>query len=201
METQRKLLIGTGNAGKVRELTELLADVPYQVISLEKLGIDCEVDETGSSFEENAVIKATTYSRITKLTTIADDSGLEVDVLGGDPGVYSARYAGKGVSDTGRIEFLLSKLKDLGTDNLAARFRCVAAIAWPEGRFQTYNGLCEGTLTMSPRGTNGFGYDSIFIVNGFSRTMAELSDFEKNDVSHRAMAIRQISDALIAGKN
>ena len=166
METQRKLLIGTGNAGKVRELTELLADVPYQVISLEKLGID-----------------------------------REVDVLGGDPGVYSARYAGKGVSDTGRIEFLLSKLKDLGTDNLAARFRCVAAIAWPEGRFQTYNGLCEGTLTMSPRGTNGFGYDPIFIVNGFSRTMAELSDFEKNDVSHRAMAIRQISDALIAGKN
>ena len=164
MEPQRKLLIGSGNAGKVRELTALLADVPYEVISLEKLGIDCEVDETGSSFEENAVIKATTYSRITKLTTIADDSGLEVDVLGGDPGVYSSRYAGKGVSDTGRIEFLLSKLKGFGADNLTARFRCVAAIAWPEGRFQIYSGLCEGTLAMSPRGTNGFGYDPIFVA-------------------------------------
>ena len=200
MEPQRKLLIGTRNIGKFREFTELLADVPYEVTSLEKLGIDFEVDETGSTFEENAMIKATTYSRMTNLTTVADDSGLEVDVLGGDPGVYSSRYAGKGVSDAGRIAFLLSKLKDFGTDNLTARFRCVVAIAWPEGRFQTYNGLCDGTITMSPRGTNGFGYDPIFIVNGFSRTMAELNDLEKNDVSHRAIAIRQASDALIVGK-
>ena len=197
MELRHKLLIGTRNAGKFRELAELLADIPYEMVSLAKLGIDFEVDETGSTFEENAVIKATTYSRMTNLTTIADDSGLEVDVLGGDPGVRSSRYAGEDVSDGGRISFLLSKLKDIATHNLTARFRCVVAVAWPGGRLAIYNGVCNGSITMSPKGTNGFGYDPIFIVDGFSRTMAELDDLEKNDVSHRAMAIRKAYDALI----
>ena len=200
MKPRPRLLIGTGNPGKLRELSALLADVPYELVSLDNVGVDCDVDETGSTLEENAVLKATTYARMTGLTTLADDSGLEVDAIDGAPGVRSSRYAGEGATDGGRIAYLLEKLDNIRGDDLTARFRCVMALARPGGRFETYSGLCEGAISRSPKGTNGFGYDPIFIVRGYDRTMAELSDVEKNEVSHRARAAVKAAAALTAGE-
>ena len=176
MAPRPRLLIGTGNLGKFRELSALLTDVPYGLVSLEDVGVRFDVDETGSTLEENAVLKATTYANTAGLMTLADDSGLEVDALGGEPGVRSSRYAGEGADDSRRIAYLLSKLDNISEDEMTARFRCVVAVARPDGPVETYTGSCEGSITRSPKGTNGFGYDPIFVVDGFGRTMAELSD-------------------------
>ena len=197
MAPRPRLLIGTGNLDKFRELSALLTDVPYGLVSLEDVGVRFDVDETGSTLEENAVLKATTYANTAGLMTLADDSGLEVDALGGEPGVRSSRYAGEGADDSRRIAYLLSKLDNISEDEMTARFRCVVAVARPDGPVETYTGSCEGSITRSPKGTNGFGYDPIFVVDGFGRTMAELSDVEKNGVSHRARATRQAAATLI----
>ncbi len=193
-----KLLVATHNAGKLAELRRLLHSLPYTLLSLSEVGIDLDVEETGNTLTENAVLKATTYANLSGLHTLADDSGLEVDALGGAPGVHSARYAGPGATDADRIAKMLRNLAP-HPQPWTARFRCVIAIASPSGSVQQHNGVCEGIIISQPRGDNGFGYDPVFLLSECGRTgrtMAELSDEEKNTVSHRGIAARKAAQAL-----
>ena len=159
MPSSPKLLIATRNMGKLRELTELMGDIPYELVSLGELGIDQDVEETGATFEENATLKAEAYCELAGIMTLADDSGLEVDALGGEPGVRSARYAGPDATDAERVEFLLEKLAGTDPETWSARFRCVIAISEPGRATTLYSGSCEGRIVSEPRGENGFGYD------------------------------------------
>jgi XTP/dITP diphosphohydrolase len=186
-----KLLLATRNPGKMRELQSLLSGCPFEVTSLAEEEVDLDVEETGASFEENAVIKARAYGTATGLLTLADDSGLEVDALGGAPGVTSARYGGPGLSDEQRVSLLLENLKDVEWEHRSGRFRCVIALALPTGETKTVEGAVEGVIQRQPRGQNGFGYDPVFYVPQLGRTTAELSMEEKNRISHRAQAARK----------
>ena len=191
-----KLLVATRNAGKLKELTALLADVPFELVSLIDVGIDEDVEETGSTMEENATLKATTYARLSGMPTLADDSGLEVEALGGEPGVFSARYAGEGASDAQCIDFLHKKLQGIPEDSWNARFRCVIAIVWPSEPVELYTGECYGMIIKHPRGSNGFGYDPAFLIPALGKTMAELTSDEKNRLSHRSVAAQKAAAAL-----
>jgi XTP/dITP diphosphohydrolase len=192
-----KLLVATNNLGKVREYEELLVELPFEVTFPAQEGIALEVEESGTTFEENARLKALAYARTSGLLTLADDSGLEVDALGGAPGVRSARYAGSGASDADRYQKLLDALVGVPEAQRTARFRCVVALAWPDGTVRTAEGRCEGQIGLAPRGEHGFGYDPVFIVDGFGgQTMAELPPEVKNRISHRARAV-QVSDFTI----
>jgi len=184
------LLVATNNPGKVREFRELLADLPFAITFPDECGLTLEVAETGQTFEDNARLKAKAYARATGLLTLADDSGLEVDALAGAPGVWSARYAGARASDSDRVSKLLSALERVPVGNRSARFRCVVAVASPEGSVQTAEGVCEGEIGVEPRGKHGFGYDPVFVVRGQGgMTMAELPPRLKNQISHRARAL------------
>ena len=201
MPRPQKLLIATRNKGKLREYRQILADLPMQITDLETEGIHEEVEETGRTFTENAIRKATAYARLSGLWTWADDSGLEVDALDGQPGVHSARYAGPGASDEERYRLLLQRLADVPPDRRSARFRCVVAIATPDGRVETAEGRCEGEIISTPRGTHGFGYDPVFYLPERGMTMAELPPEEKNRISHRAraaQAARAILERMLA---
>jgi XTP/dITP diphosphohydrolase len=187
-----KLLLATGNQGKLRELRSLLSDLPYELVTLSEVGIDIKVDESGSSLEENATLKATIFASKSRLLTLADDSGLEVDALGGQPGVLSARYAGENASDSERIDYLLSRLKGVPWEKRQARFRCVIAISTPDGKhLELCSGACRGIITLKPRGEQGFGYDPVFYLPRLGKTMAELPPEVKNRVSHRGKAARK----------
>ncbi len=192
-----KLLLATQNRGKAREYRHLLAGIPYEIVTLPEAGIAADVEETGATFEENAVLKATTLAAASGRLTLADDSGLEVDALGGAPGVNSARFAGPGASDAERINLLLKKLKDVPEAARTARFRCVIAIAAPDGRVELGSGECRGFITKEPRGTHGFGYDPVFYVPELGKTMAELTPREKNKISHRARAAARAKELLM----
>ncbi|MDO8670388.1 MAG: RdgB/HAM1 family non-canonical purine NTP pyrophosphatase [Dehalococcoidia bacterium] len=192
-----KLLIATRNPGKFGEYIQLLAGVPFDLTSLDREGIDADVEETGNTFEENAILKATVYAKASGLLTLADDSGLEVDALAGEPGVYSARYAGPGASDEDRVRFLLDKLAGVPEQRRAAHFRCAIAIVDPVCLLKVVEGRLDGTLTTEGRGSNGFGYDPIFYVPDLDRTVAELSAAEKNAVSHRARAAMEARTFLV----
>lgn len=183
-----RLLIATRNPGKVRELNQLLEGSGYELVSLVNYP-DIAVEETGATFEENARLKALTCARLTGLFTLADDSGLEVDALGGAPGVYSARYAGPGASDLDRIHKLLEALRDVPAHERTARFRCVIALAWPDGRCETFEATCEGEIAFEPKGAHGFGFDPIFYMPRYGKTMAELPSEFKNRISHRGQAL------------
>ncbi|HHY56842.1 MAG TPA: RdgB/HAM1 family non-canonical purine NTP pyrophosphatase [Chloroflexi bacterium] len=196
MNTAR-LLVATHNPGKAREYALLLADLPLVVTWLEEVGVTETVEETGTTFLENAIIKAQHYAKLTGLLTWADDSGLEVDALGGRPGVYSARYGGPGLSDWQRCEALLAALAGVPEPQRTARFRCVVALAHPDGRTWTTEGEIAGRILTAPRGVNGFGYDPIFFVPGYAAAMAELSDAVKNQISHRAIAAAQARRLLV----
>lgn len=194
-----KLLIATHNRGKLVEYQELLDDPAFELVTLDDVGIAEDVEETGTTFEENARLKAVTYAQQSGLLALGDDSGLEVDALNGEPGVYSKRYAGEGKSDAERNEYLLSKLTNVPVPQRTARFRCVIVIADPQGDTWTAEGTCEGSIGFAPRGTNGFGYDPIFVVQGDGRHLAELSSTEKNRISHRghaAVGARKILEEL-----
>ncbi len=197
-----KLLVATNNPGKVRELKELLAELPVEITFPAREGLDLEVHETGGTFEENARLKALAYAQAGGLLTLADDSGLEVDALDGAPGVYSARYAGSGATDADRYRKLLAAMADIPPGQRTARFRCVVALAQPDGAVYTATGVCEGEIGFAPRGTHGFGYDPIFLVQGFGgQTMAELAPEVKNRISHRAravLALRPVLEQLIS---
>ena len=189
--TVMKLLIATRNPGKAREYRELLCSLPLQVISSDEAGLDLQVEETGQTFPENALLKARRYAEASGMLTLADDSGLEVDALGGAPGVWSARYAGPGAGDADRYQKLLNALAGVPDGRRTARFRCVVALAWPDGAIRTAEGRCEGQIGWAPRGEHGFGYDPVFIVDGLGgQTMAELPPEIKNRISHRARAVQ-----------
>lgn len=198
-----KLLIATHNPGKVREYEALLAGLGLEITFPPAEGLALTVEETGDTFEENARIKARAYAAASGLLTLADDSGLEVDTLGGAPGVRSARYAGPGASDRDRYLRLLAALSDVPAGQRAARFRCVIALAWPNGEARTASGTCEGEIGFAPHGAHGFGYDPIFIVAGYGgQTMAQLDPEVKNRISHRARAAaaaRPLLEEMLAG--
>ena len=192
-----KLLIATRNLGKAQELAELLQGVPFLLTTLVQEGIKLEVEETGRTFQENALQKARAYAQASGLLTLADDSGLEVEALGWEPGVRSARYAGPGASDGQRVEYLLSRLHGVPSEKRYARFRCVIALANAGGWTATCEGVCEGQVALEARGDNGFGYDPVFSFPQKGRTLAELSTDEKNLVSHRGQAARKARALLV----
>jgi XTP/dITP diphosphohydrolase len=185
-----KLLIATHNPGKVKEYQALLTGLPLELTYPAQKGLDIEVAETGGSFAKNASLKATAYAKASGLLTLADDSGLEVDALGGEPGIRSARYAGRGASDEERYRLLLEKLQGVPWEKRTARFCCVIAVATPEGQIYTTEGSCEGIIAFAPKGEHGFGYDPVFYFPEYGMTMAELPLEIKNRISHRARAVR-----------
>jgi XTP/dITP diphosphohydrolase len=192
----RKLLIATNNLGKLQEYVLLLDGLPFELTSLAGERITEEVEEAGSRMERNAILKATAYSRRSGLITLADDSGLEVDALGGEPGPFSRRYAGENASDRQRNDFLLAKLSGVPWEKRGARFRCVIAIATPRSGVETREGVCEGIIAFDSKGEGGFGYDPIFYLPELDRRMAELTLEEKNEISHRAKAARKVRPIL-----
>ena len=201
MSYKHKLLLATNNQGKVREYRSLLKKIPFKLVTLDEQGITTIVSETGETLEENARLKAILFARESGLLTLADDSGLEVDALGGEPGPLSHRYAGEGASDRDRVDYLLSRLKDMPWSGRTARFRCVIALAMPGGRVEFCHGECPGIITFEPCGEQGFGYDPIFYLPELSKTMAELSLAEKNQVSHRGQAAREAYQVLARLEN
>jgi len=183
-----RLLLATTNKGKAAEYRDLLRGLDFDIVTLDQAGISGEADESYNTFEENARHKAAFYAELGGLLTLADDSGLEVDALGGEPGVRSSRYAGDSATDQDRVDFLLNKLKGIPQSRRTARFRCVIAIAQPGGDVETAEGTCEGYIAIAPRGSNGFGYDPVFFLPEYGRTIAELSPETKNRISHRGRA-------------
>jgi len=192
----RELLIATRNPGKVREIGELLRNSDVGLSSLDDFPDLPEIAETGASFEENARAKAREVARLTGKLTLADDSGLEVDALGGQPGVYSSRFAGEGATDEDKYRKVLDLMHDVPPEQRAARFRCTVAIATSGGELHEVSAACEGRIALEPRGSGGFGYDPIFIPEGYEQTMAELTLEEKNRISHRGKALRGAAEVL-----
>jgi XTP/dITP diphosphohydrolase len=198
MQTKRpKLLLASHNQGKIREYKGLLRGIPFEIVTPADLGIIVSVEEVGGSFEENSTLKAAAITRQSGLLSLADDSGLEVDALRGEPGARSHRYAGEGASDIDRNKYLLAKLKSVPEKERTARFRCVIAIALPSGKFELFSGECPGVIIDEPKGTQGFGYDPIFYLPELGKTMAELTLEEKNNISHRAKAAEKAREYLI----
>lgn len=191
----RKVLLATRNKGKFREIEKILSGLPIQLLNLDDLKINTEVDETGSTFKENAVLKATKYAETAGILTLAEDSGLEVDALKGEPGVLSARYC-QG-EDKDRTNLVLKNLKGVPFEKRIARFKCVVAIFDPKSKvLKTCQGKMEGIITEAPRGENGFGYDPVFYLPKFKKTNAELPMEEKNKISHRGEGFRKAKEIL-----
>lgn len=197
MSEKQKLLVATGNPGKLREVSQILTGMPFEVLSLKDLGISMEVEETGATFAENAILKAEAYCASAGVLTLADDSGLVVDALGGRPGVLSARYGGEGLTDPQRVELLLGEMDGVPWEKRTARFRCVIALAWPGGRLETVEGAVEGIIQYEPEGSNGFGYDPIFHLPERGCTTAQLETSDKNRISHRGQAVRKAAKLLM----
>ncbi|MFZ3170592.1 MAG: XTP/dITP diphosphatase [Carboxydocellales bacterium] len=191
-----KIVLATQNQGKVKELKKLLEQTPVQLLSLTDFPHLPEVVEDGLTFRENAIKKAQQISQATGLIAIADDSGLEVDFLGGQPGVHSARYAGPQRSDADNNHKLLNQLANVPQHQRTARFCCVIAVADPGGVVETADGICSGIIAFAPQGTGGFGYDSLFYVPEYNCTFAELSLDIKNKISHRGKALAQAKQIL-----
>ena len=186
-----RLLIATTNAGKAAEFRQLLEGCGWEMVTPAELGLTVQPEETGQTYAENATIKAVEYAQASGLVTLADDSGLEVDAMGGRPGVLSARYAGPDRTDQERVQALLQELEGVPNQRRTARFRAVIAIAEPSGTVELVEGAVEGRIAHEPRGENGFGYDPIFLLPVRGVTTAELAPDEKNAVSHRGAATRE----------
>ena len=189
-----RLILATRNAGKITELREILADagLPHELVGADAYPEVPDVKETGVTFAENALLKAHALARATGLPAVADDSGLCVDVLGGAPGIFSARWAGQHGDDTANLELLLAQLSDIDATHRGAHFACAAALALPDGTERVVEGQLRGTLRYEPVGSGGFGYDPILQPEGESRTCAELTADEKNAISHRGKAFRAL---------
>ena len=181
---KKKLIFATGNEGKMKEIREILGDLDYELLSMKEAGVDIDIVEDGTTFEENALIKA------------KDDSGLEVDYLNKEPGVYSARYMGENTSYRIKNQIILDRLHGVPDIVRSARFVCVIAAAFPDGRVETRRATIEGRIAQEPAGENGFGYDPIFYLPEKGKTTAQLSAEEKNEISHRGKALRQIKEIL-----
>jgi XTP/dITP diphosphohydrolase len=190
-----RLALATKNPGKIREILEICAGWPVAWVTAGDASWP-DVEETGESYLENALLKARSLAGTVGIPTIAEDSGIEVDALGGGPGLRSARFAGPSATDRDNLRLLIERISGEPPERRTARYRCVAVCAWPEGEAVSAEATCEGSLILEPRGTGGFGYDPIFVPDGFERTMAELSPEEKNAISHRGKAIGALGDVL-----
>ena len=191
-----KLLLATFNPGKIREYRFLLDALGYQITTLAEEGIVKTVIESGSNYEQNARLKALAYAKLSQFTALADDSGLEVDALNGEPGIKSARFAGESASDVDKVNLLLARLKNTPWEKRTARFKCVIAIASPRGRVELCYGECHGMIALQAKGENGFGYDPIFFFPEMGKTMSELPFEIENQVSHRAQASQKARQVL-----
>lgn len=193
----QKLLVATHNPGKVAEFAAMLADLAIEWLSLDDIGLLKDVAETGTTFQENAVLKAKSYAQATGLLTLADDSGLQVDALDGQPGIYTARYGGAGLTHEGRYRRLLQNMQDVPWPERTARFRAVIALVAPDGRLLgTADGVCEGMIAWEPAGDGGFGYDPVFYLPDRQMTMAQVGPAVKHKISHRGRAMRAIEPLL-----
>lgn len=192
----KEFVFATGNAGKMREIREILADTGAEVLSMREAGITADIEENGTGYEENALIKARAVAELTQACVLADDSGLEIDFLDGEPGIYSARYLGEDTSYTVKNRTILEQLQGVPAKRRTARFVCAIAAVLPDGTELTTRAVIEGRIAEEPKGENGFGYDPIFYVPEFDRTTAELTEEEKNQVSHRGKALRLMKEEL-----
>lgn len=190
----KRIIFATSNEGKMKEIRLIMEDSGYEVISLKEAGISAEIEENGTTFEENAIIKASAIAKLTGELAMADDSGLEVDYMDKAPGIYSARFLGEDTDYDTKNNYILDKLKDVPLENRSARFVCAIALANPEGSVMTKRATIEGYIGYEIRGENGFGYDPIFMVPEYNKTTAELSIEEKNEISHRAKALRAMKE-------
>lgn len=192
----RDVLLATTNLHKVDEYRVIFSGIPLRLLSLSDVHIDTDVEETGTTFAENAELKALTYAKLSGLLSLADDSGLEIDALHGAPGIYSARFAGRDATYAERFRLILEQLKDVPAEQRTARFKCAITIAEPTGYYRTVEGVIEGLIADAPRGEQGFGYDPIFLVPELGKTTAEIAPEQKNSISHRGQAA-QLAMALL----
>lgn len=195
MSGRIEIVLATRNRKKLEEMERLLEGIPIRLYTLDNFPECPEVEEDEVTFEGNAIKKASVISRCTGKIALSDDSGLEVYALGGAPGVYSARYAGEEVNERANIEKLLSEME--GIEDRRARFVCVIALAFPDGKVEVFDGYVEGTIGRKPVGEKGFGYDPVFIPRGFDKTFAEMEPYEKDAISHRGQALRKLRDYVI----
>lgn len=196
MDKKKKIVFATGNSGKMKEIREILADMDVEVFSMEEMGIRMGAEETGSTFEENAVLKAKAVADACGEIVLADDSGLEIDYLNKEPGIYSARYMGEDTPYSVKNANLVERLEGVPEKQRTARFVCAIAAVFPDGEVRTTQGIIEGRIGYEEKGANGFGYDPIFYVPELGKTTAELSDSEKNEISHRGKALRKMKEEL-----
>jgi XTP/dITP diphosphohydrolase len=192
-----KLVLASQNPHKIREISQILAHPRLQLLTLRDFALRADIKEDGESFRQNAYLKAQAVARLTGEIALADDSGLEVAALGGAPGVYSARYAGEGATDEENNQHLLKQMQGIPPGRRQARFRCVIAIVKPGGESFYAEGICEGLIAQRPKGKHGFGYDPLFIVPRYNKTMAELGPGVKNQISHRAQALIQARKIIL----
>lgn len=190
-----RLVLATANPGKAREILEICADWPVEWVTGQEASLP-QVEETGSGYLENATIKASAAARALRIPAVADDSGIEVDALGGGPGPRSARHAGPAATDQENLSLVIERIRLVPEELRTARYRCVAVCTWPGGDRVWAEGTCSGRLILEPRGAGGFGYDPIFVPDGHDRTMAELHPKEKNAISHRGRAFRQLRESI-----
>lgn len=191
-----RIIFATGNEGKMKEIRMILSDLDIPVVSMKEAGISADIEEDGTTFEENALIKAKTICEMTGELVLADDSGLEIDALNGEPGVYSARYMGEETSYHIKNANLVQRLEGVADEKRTARFVCAMAAAFPDGKTITTRGTIEGRIGYEERGENGFGYDPIFYLPEYGCSTAELSLEKKNELSHRGKALRAIREKL-----
>ncbi len=192
----KKIIFATGNQDKMREIREILSDLDAEILSLKDAGIQADIVEDGTTFEENAEIKARAISEMTGEIVLADDSGLEIDYLNKEPGIYSARYMGEDTSYHIKNKNLIDRLEGVPDEQRTARFVCAIAAAFPDGTMKTVRGVMEGRIGYEERGENGFGYDPIFFLTEYGMSSAEISREEKNRISHRGKALRMIKEEL-----
>ena len=192
----RRLIFATGNADKMKEIREILGDLPVEILSMKEAGVSAEVEENGSNFEENALIKARAICELANEMVLADDSGLEIDYLNKEPGIYSARYMGEDTSYRIKNQNLIDRLEGVPDEKRTARFVCAIAAVFPDGKELIVRGTIEGRIGYEERGENGFGYDPIFYLPDLDISTAQLSREEKNSISHRGNALRKMKELL-----
>lgn len=192
-----KIVFATTNEGKVKEIKEILKDFPIEVVSMKEMGITADIEENGTTFEENSLIKARALAKLTGLPALADDSGLEVDYLNGEPGIYSARYLGRDTDYDYKNNYIIDKLSGAKGEERSARFVCVISLVLPDGREFVERGVVEGLIGYEQKGENGFGYDPIFYLPEYGKTSAELPSEEKNRISHRGKALTAMKKLIV----
>lgn len=193
---ERTIIFATGNEGKMHEIRQILGDMDVKILSMKEAGISADIIEDGSTFEENAIIKAKAVAAMTSHIVLADDSGLEIDYLNKEPGIYSARYMGENISYDIKNANLIGRLEGVEDEKRTARFVCAIAAALPDGEVITAQGIVEGRIAYEPVGENGFGFDPIFYLPEYGCTTAQLSEEEKNSISHRGRALRAMKQKL-----